>query len=223
MSPRHAAEPPDEWNEEVDGDGEYPDVEMDVTTETEEVGSVFYCESCKHFDDAPVTRYVRLQDDNIHDRPLVHETALEFYCGLCGEIMEEALPCIDCRNALPEDGADHCSACLDKLNATPVMNDSGRFLRLMADMESDEAKVPTVYPADPGNAVRALQWGPMSRVRDIAKNCEKFSDATHEVVAHVYSVKGMPVVSFRREPRIEGLDALLRAGSNAPLMFKRQA
>lgn len=183
--------------------------------------AAFYCEACKRFD-GPVTRYVRVQEDNMHDRPLVHETALEFYCPTCGAIMEEELPCIGCKNALPEDGADHCTKCLDRLNEEPVMNNTGKFLRLMIDWETDGSRIPTVYPPDPEQMVRALQYGPMSRVRDIAQACANFSDATHEVVAHVYSVSGKPVVSLRREPRIEGLDALLRKGSEIPLL-RRQA
>lgn len=130
--------------------------------------------------------------------------------------------CLECKTADPEPGCDHRTACLAKLAQPEIAaNNSGRFLKLMADLEADGATLPS-GPLLPDHGIQNLAFGPLSLVTEIASACHRFSDPTHEVVAHVYSVNGKPVVSLRREARVQGLDALLRHGSDRPL-FRKQA
>jgi hypothetical protein len=137
-------------------------------------------------------------------------------CSLCRDVVAEEIACFECKEARPEDGCDHCDACLKALEQ-PVTNRTGAYLRAHADIESEEAlRDPAQAPSpDP-------TFTPFSVVYEIAQYIRERETATHELVGQIRWIGGKPVISIAREPKPQGLDAFLRLGSDVAL-FRRQA
>lgn len=145
-------------------------------------------------------------------------------CPLCCDVVAEEVACFECKEARPEDGCDHCTACLKALE--PVTNSTGAYLLAHADIESEElhplGEGPLLPEAPAAPSITDPIFGPFSVVTDIGLYIRERETATHEVVAQIRWIGGKPVVSMARELKPQGLDALLRRGSNLQL-FRRQA
>jgi hypothetical protein len=127
----------------------------------------------------------------------------ELRCPLCGDDVAEEIACLECKEARPEDGADHCAACLAKF-------------------EAEELQPLAAGPLHPEAAPNNPIFGSFSMVDDIGRYVRDRETPTHEAVGHIRWIGGKPVVSIVRELKPQGLDALLRVGSDLPL-FRRQA
>lgn len=66
-----------------------------------------------------------------------------------------------------------------------------------------------------------LTFGPYAQLRDITRVCEEMSTEETEVYAEVRCIAGKPIIILRPERRPEGLQALVRYGSTAPLSSGR--
>lgn len=181
---------------------------------------IYWCEHCvKHV----VPTLHDVTEKSMFWGESTWEAMTEKRCSLCARLVISKVACLGCLEAEPEDGADHCTRCLTKLNAKAVTNNTGAYLKFHADMEHD-AELP------PGTSVEDVAHGDFSVLRftahatvaHIAAACARFSTETHEVVGHISFVSGKPVVALRRELRPAGLDAILRPGSDAPLSFLAQ-
>lgn len=99
-----------------------------------------------------------------------------------------------------------------------VTNSTGEYLLMHAEIETEGARVPPPqFDAAVDEVLCTLQVGPDNTAAAIARLCAWFSTPEREVTAHTRSVNGRAVTYFVREPRVQGLDALLRPGSPQPL------
>lgn len=80
---------------------------------------IFYCEACKKVVDPIVGTLVEMLDD-MHDRRPSCQVSDRNLCPHCSDPVDEIVACIECKEAAPEDGADHCTACLNKLESDSV-------------------------------------------------------------------------------------------------------
>jgi hypothetical protein len=152
---------------------------------------------------------------------IVQEPRLELRCD-CGEVVVEELACTACKEVRPEPGCDQCAACIAVIE-TPVLNNTGAYLRIHADWEHESDAMTVPVHAIVNAAFDNVSFGPYATVEQIGRACERFSTNTHEVVAHISWISGKPVVALRKELRPAGLEAMLRPGANVPLFLRRQA
>jgi hypothetical protein len=145
----------------------------------------------------------------------------ELRCPTCRDVVQENIACDVCKEARPEPGADHCTACLAAFELAPNRTDD--YVWFHADNQSEELRLPGAGPLLPDpHTPTDPAFGPFSLVEEIGQFCRKYETATHELVGQVRWIGGKPVISLTREPKPEGLDALLRRGSDLQLL-RRQA
>lgn len=185
------------------------------------VTKIYFCDHCMQYV-IPTLHDVTEKSDAFWGET-TWEALIEKRCSLCTRLVISKIACLQCREAEPEDGADHCTACLTKLNAASVTNATPAYLKFHADMEHD-AELPV------GTSVDTFLKDGLEKIRltshatgdQMGRVCTMFSTDTHEAVGRVTSVNGKPVIAFHYEERAQGLDAMLRPGSDAPLSFLAQ-
>lgn len=153
----------------------------------------------------------------------IYEMEPEYRCVVCSRVIKTTCLTNACEFER-EDGADHCTKCLEAMEERPVTNSTGEYLKRHADIEH-EAGLPDggiSIEQIVADGLAGLRFTQHATVEQIAKACALFSTDTHEVVGHVSFVSGKPVVALRRELRPAGLMAVLRPGSDAPLSFLAQ-
>ena len=149
---------------------------------------------------------------------------------------EPEILCDRCKINEPECGADQCTGCLVLILAAEgrsdeiVTNSTSAYLRAHADIEHDPTPVLLCTPAAEFNNVAI---GPYSSPGEIARTCASLSTPSEVVSAEISSIAGQSVITLVRKPAPQGLEALLRAGSELPLSssapipprrrFRRQA
>lgn len=186
------------------------------------VTKIYWCDHCVQFV-IPTLHDVTEKSDAFWGET-TWEALIEKRCSLCTRLVISKVACLQCREAEPESGTDHCTGCLTKLNAVPVTNSTGAYLKFHADMEHDTDPLPegTSVVQLVQSDLSAFRFAAFSTVEQIARACALFSTETHEVVGHISFVSGKPVVALRRELRPAGLMATLRHGSDAPLSYLAQ-
>lgn len=103
-----------------------------------------------------------------------------------------------------------------------VTNSTGEYLLMHAEIETEGARVSPAQFEAAVDELCTLQIAPGTTDMAIARICAWFSTPEREVIAHTRSVNGRAVTYFVREPRVQGLAALLRPGSPVSLL-RRQA
>ncbi len=172
------------------------------------------------------------------------EAMVEKRCPHCSGVVEELVACTECKEAVPVSGADQCAPCLAALESptpaaapaeivTLVTNRTPDYLRFHADMEHDApepvAPVETFFDMQLDIVRRGgfenIKFHPSTTLAEVGAVCARLGDESHEVRAHVEWVAGKAVVSLHKQRRTQGLESILRAGSEAPLsrLLQRQA
>lgn len=80
----------------------------------------------------------------------------------------------------------------------------------------------TPFDAAVDEVIRDAPIGTDDLAADIARLCGWLSTPEREVLCHIRCINGKPVVYLVREPQPQGLEALLRIGSDVALL-RRQA
>jgi hypothetical protein len=114
-----------------------------------------------------------------------------------------------------------------------VTNKTGEYLKFHADMEHDAglppARVETFLDVMIEIAAHGgfsnIKFHPAMTLAEVGEVCKKLSTDTHAVEARANWISGKLVVALHSVPRPQGLEALLEAGSEAPLssLLRRQA
>jgi hypothetical protein len=150
--------------------------------------------------------------------------------------------CTECSTAAPESGADQCTGCLAAIAAEDapravstamVTNKTGAYLRFHADMEHDaeppkvkaETFLDVLIDVAAAGGFENIKFHPAMTLGEVGLICQRLSTNTHEIEARSRWINGKLVVALHCELRPEGLDAILRAGSDAPLssLLRQQA
>lgn len=186
---------------------------------------IYWCEHCTKFVEPTRHEVTELQK---FDGESTWEAYFEMRCPTCIRTVEERVACVQCRTAEPESGADHCTKCLDALQAPKaITNATPEYLRAHIEAETEGSMQPRDVSVEDifRDGLSAIRFTSMARVDQIARACAMFSTDAHEVVAVITVVNQKPVVALRREPRPAGLMGMLRHGSEEPLSFliRRQA
>ena len=184
----------------------------------------YFCEHCTKF--VEPTRH-DVTECQKFDGESTWEVYFELRCPTCVRTVVERVACIQCKTAEPESGADHCTKCLDPLQAPKaITNTTPAYIGAHIQMETEGAMSPRDVTVEDvfKDGLSAIRFTPSARVDQIARACAMFSTDTHEVYGKVMFVSGKPIVALIRERRPEGLEAALRHGSDEPLaLLRRQA
>lgn len=164
--------------------------------------TIFWCAHCSKYVTPTIHDVTEQTKSDWGDS--TWEAMIERRCPSCVHLVISRNGCVECRAAEVAEGVQRCGTC----SAGPATG-------------SGQAKTPPdVTVADIfRDGLDAIHFTGTATVEQIGRACAMFSTDTHEVVGHIYSVNGKPVVSLRREPRPAGLDAMLRPGSEEPLSF----
>jgi hypothetical protein len=83
------------------------------------VTTIFLCDDCNRAVEPTAHSVVDSREEGLGHR--TYYAFEELRCPFCCDLVHEEIACIECKEALPESGCDHCEACLAAIDAPSVV------------------------------------------------------------------------------------------------------